>query len=400
MLNFLGLILVLLFFCLDSFVFKILFSFVMKKLLFALVLACSVSSLSANSFSDVPNNALEYQAIDILSNQGIINGYSNGTFGGMNKVTRAELSKIFLVAADVSIQSGYFSKTFYDVPTDAWFYDYVHTAAEEGIVDGYPHGAFMPSAEVNTAEFLKMLIETFGLEQNISHTYTDVSVADWFSVYAGTAQKKDLFPLRTTNQLDPARSMTRYEVVYALYKILNFQATTTNNDYLPEDVMSSSEPNYQPLSQTTSATNCTVESSQLCVEDKTLYQNLIVSPGMSNVVVSQYRLFSPESAGRFASFEILTNSSPDAYPSFWLEQDGQQLSSKKILNGSRLELAMDKNRFNLGNNQSLTLKMDVPAGMAKNDFIKVRVLYLDNVWQNQTGDIGQTAEFGGKLQVQ
>lgn len=372
----------------------------MKKILLAFLCFILVSPISANYFLDVSSDVLEYGAIDRLSNEGIINGYSDGSFRGSNKVTRAELAKIFLVGAKKPIKSGNFTTIFYDIASDAWFYDYVHTAAEEGIVSGYPQGAFMPLEEVNTAEFLKMLVETFDLPKNELYSYMDVNTNDWFSQYAGIAQSKMIFPLRTLNSLEPERSITRYEVVYALDKILNgTDAEVLDIDYEQEVVLPSGEPNYKPIAETTSAMNCTVQSSQLCIEDKTLYQDLSVTPGMLSVTVAQYRIFSPESNGRFASFEILTNANPTHYPVFWLEQNGQELSSKKMLTGSRLELSMDKNRFDLGTNLPLTLKMDVPAGMTKNDFIKVRLLYLDNVWQNQMGDIGPMVDFGGKSVV-
>jgi hypothetical protein len=363
----------------------------MKKVFLVFVLCLGFSLVSAQNFADVPSDALESQAISRLASAGIINGYNDGTFGGMNKVARAEVAKIFLVAANKSLQTNNFAQTFYDVPVNAWFYSYVHTAAELEIVEGYADGSFAPMAEVNTAEFLKMLVQTFNLDKNITHTYVDVSDSDWFSAYAGMAQQKDIFPLRTTNQLEPARLMTRYEVAYAVDRILYPVAKLAPGI----EVVSS----YQTITQTKSSAVCQVNSSQVCIKDTTLNQLLTVQPGAFNVVVAEYSLFAPDSDGRFVSVELATNFVSGSYPTFWFEQNGVPLTSKKQATGSQLEFSMDKERFILGKNLSLTLKMDVPSNARMNDFVTVRLLYIDNVWQNQIGDIGQLASFGGKVVI-
>lgn len=365
----------------------------MKKFLLGFVLLSSFAiTVEAKIFVDVPNDILEYQAITVLSDRGIINGYNDGSFGGLNKVTRAELSKILLLASKKNLRQSGFSKTFSDVTTDTWFYPYVNSAAGFEIVSGYPDGSFKPLAEVNTAEFLKMVSKTFNLTEGFSYDYEDVNLNDWFSVYAGLAQAKKLFPLRSNQYLEPNRPMTRYEVVYALYQLLDTDKSTLltgldNNRQIERPTEST---------QKNSQTVCLLQSSQLCVEDQASLESFVVLPDTTDVVLGDYLLFSPESTARFVSFEVVTNFSVS--PTVWLEQDGKILTTKKMLENSRLELSMNPSLL-LGNKKSLQIKMDVPSGVIPNDFIKIRLLYLDNVWQNQTGDIGQYSRFGSKVVI-
>ena len=69
----------------------------MKKILaLAAVAALSagVSAYAANPFSDVSTSDWAYQAVSDLSDQGIVEGYPDGTFKGERNITRYELAQI------------------------------------------------------------------------------------------------------------------------------------------------------------------------------------------------------------------------------------------------------------------------------------------------------------------
>ena len=69
----------------------------MKKILaLAAVAALSagVSASAANPFSDVSTSDWAYQAVSQLSDQGIVEGYPDGTFKGERNITRYELAQI------------------------------------------------------------------------------------------------------------------------------------------------------------------------------------------------------------------------------------------------------------------------------------------------------------------
>ena len=69
----------------------------MKKILAmaaVAALAAGVSAYAANPFSDVSTSDWAYQAVSTLSDQGVVEGYPDGTFKGQNNITRFEMAQI------------------------------------------------------------------------------------------------------------------------------------------------------------------------------------------------------------------------------------------------------------------------------------------------------------------
>ena len=69
----------------------------MKKILAiaaAAALTAGVSAFAANPFSDVSTDDWAYQAVSDLSDQGVVEGYPDGTFKGERNITRYELAQI------------------------------------------------------------------------------------------------------------------------------------------------------------------------------------------------------------------------------------------------------------------------------------------------------------------
>ena len=69
----------------------------MKKILAIAAVAAltaGVSAFAANPFSDVSSDDWAYQAVSDLSDQGVVEGYPDGTFKGERNITRYELAQI------------------------------------------------------------------------------------------------------------------------------------------------------------------------------------------------------------------------------------------------------------------------------------------------------------------
>lgn len=142
----------------------------LKKILAVALAAAMIFGLAstafAASFSDTTGNKNE-AAIKRLAAVGIFNGYPDGTFKPVNPITRAEFSKIVVLAlglgdtADmmVGVPSG-----FADVAVDHWASGYISIAASQGIVKGDPAGTFRPDANVTYAEAVTMVMRALGYE--------------------------------------------------------------------------------------------------------------------------------------------------------------------------------------------------------------------------------------------
>src|SRR3990167_1907576 len=97
----------------------------MKKLFFAALISIFVSgNVWAASFPDVSEDHKNYEAVEFLDYNEIINGYVDGTFKPDGLVNRAEATKIIVGAIGIDFE-GEYEVLFPDVTKDQWFFDYV-----------------------------------------------------------------------------------------------------------------------------------------------------------------------------------------------------------------------------------------------------------------------------------
>lgn len=172
-----------------------------------------------NPFPDTDISKLEGQAAMELYRRAVLGGFPDGEFKGDRSVNRAELAKFLLKAHGIDTTSFVNPHKFLDIKSGEWYERFVVIAEQEGIVSGYSDGTFKPADTVNVAEFLKMLALTFDLEQNLNYSYSDVDSQAWFTPYVGIAQKYKLFPNSSSN-LQPGKKLTRDEVAVAIYQFL------------------------------------------------------------------------------------------------------------------------------------------------------------------------------------
>lgn len=157
---------------------------------FILVLVASLTSVafaqSSFALSDISSSPHK-EAIERLVAQGVLQGYSDGTFKPTASINRAELLKM-LVANTGTPSVTEFNSCFSDVSTQ-WFAPYVCYAKAQGWVQGYSDGTFKPAQTVNSAEALKMLIHSQGIAvmQPTHSPLPNVAQSEWFAPYVYTA---------------------------------------------------------------------------------------------------------------------------------------------------------------------------------------------------------------------
>lgn len=121
------------------------------------------SALAASKFPDVSDSQEYAEAVQTVSNFGIMVGDENGNFNPDNTVTRAEMAVILCnmqgVTGDLTTNGALFT----DVPADHWANPYVVKAAELGLINGYGNGQFGPSDGVTYEQVVTMFIQSWGL---------------------------------------------------------------------------------------------------------------------------------------------------------------------------------------------------------------------------------------------
>ena len=101
------------------------------------------------------------EAVDLLTELNIINGYSDGSFNPEGDVTRAEFAKMIYVIRnggndDASAHAN--NPTSFTDLTDSWYQGYIKYLQNTGIVAGKTATQFDPDGNVTTGEALKMAL--------------------------------------------------------------------------------------------------------------------------------------------------------------------------------------------------------------------------------------------------
>ena len=143
----------------------------MKKflsLVLALVMTMSLVTISAGAKDFADDDAITYEeAVAVLSEIGVVDGYTDGSFKPATALNRGQAAKIICnlilgptTAADLSADTAPFS----DVGVDHIFAGYIAFCVEEGIISGYADGTFKPAAPLTSYAFMKMLLGALGYD--------------------------------------------------------------------------------------------------------------------------------------------------------------------------------------------------------------------------------------------
>lgn len=133
-----------------------------KVLSFVLVLSLVLGSFSmafAAPLSDVAGEDFE-DAVNVLTELGVVSGYPDGTYKPDNIVTRAEMAVIVVRALGLADYATGVS-SFSDM-AGHWSNPYVAYATSLGVIAGYPDGTFKPDATVTYDEAATMLVAALG----------------------------------------------------------------------------------------------------------------------------------------------------------------------------------------------------------------------------------------------
>ena len=139
-----------------------------------------------NDYSDCNSDLWCNNAISTLSNMGIIDGFSDGTFRPYAKITRAQFAKIAVGFFETTREDyqGYFT----DVDIDAWYTEYVEAAARVGLIEGFNDGTFRPNTNITRAQACVIVNRALGrapdedrlLDEDEMITWPDNNPDDWF----------------------------------------------------------------------------------------------------------------------------------------------------------------------------------------------------------------------------
>ena len=169
---------------------------------------------TAAGYGDVNKGDWSFDAIQYVSERGIMTGPSAGRFDPQGTLTRGMLVQI-LYALEGKPQSD-FVADFSDVHQGDWFYDAVNWAKKNEVAGGYPDQTFRPNEPV-TREQLAVMLKAYAGEDAAGDadidSYADAyAVSDWAKEAVQWAVAEGLIAGREGNKIAPAEYATRAEV--------------------------------------------------------------------------------------------------------------------------------------------------------------------------------------------
>ena len=120
-----------------------------------------------------------YESIADLFGRGVISGDENKKFYPDNNITRAEFCKMTAIVSGKTSASNT-AASFSDVNRGAWYYNYVMAAAENGLINGYEDGSFRPDNNISRQEMAVIIsrmihAENIAVEDGNSISFTDIA---------------------------------------------------------------------------------------------------------------------------------------------------------------------------------------------------------------------------------
>lgn len=148
----------------------------MKKWI-SLIMVCLVFlsaglQAAAAGFSDVSDSHRFAEDIAYVSEEGIVNGYKDGSFRPDAPVTRGETAIVLVNALGLEVAEA--DSVFEDVANDGAAAPYIAAATEAGILSGHKDGKFRPAEHVTRDQAAIMLAKAFPGEAASTATASDI----------------------------------------------------------------------------------------------------------------------------------------------------------------------------------------------------------------------------------
>lgn len=106
-----------------------------------------------SKFPDVAEGFWAEEYINVAKDENIITGYPDGRFGLGTNLTRGEMAAILVRAFGLKPTNEQGSLPFPDVAKGYWAYKDILALYQQGVVEGYPDGTYGPENTITRAEF-------------------------------------------------------------------------------------------------------------------------------------------------------------------------------------------------------------------------------------------------------
>lgn len=184
-----------------------------------------VETVIPRIFTDTQPDWFYSDALDYCYEAGIINGLDEHTFGPTATLNRAQLVTMLYRHAGSPAVEG--ESTFIDVPAESFYTDAVIWASENGIVNGYEDGSFRPADAITREQIVTMLhryVVSLGMDNGERNDLAAFEDLDMLHEYAREpmewAVANGVINGLSETTLGPQQSANRAQTVTILYRII------------------------------------------------------------------------------------------------------------------------------------------------------------------------------------
>ena len=170
-----------------------------------------------NFFYDVSNDAYYYEAVKWAAENGITGGVGNSLFAPNQPCTRAQIVT-FLWRAAGSPEPKNMSN-FSDVPADSYYAKAVAWAVENGITTGTGDGKFSPDATCTRAQSVTFLFRASKASANGAPAFSDVAATAYYAEAVKWATNNGITNGIGDNLFGSDNDCTRDQIVTFLYRM-------------------------------------------------------------------------------------------------------------------------------------------------------------------------------------
>lgn len=111
---------------------------------------------------------------------------------------------------------------FTDIANSAWAHESIKALYNAGVINGLSETQFAPDAPVTREQFIKMLVEGFGInDANAVCDFEDVQKGAWYESYIATAYQLSLTSGISDAQFGVGSKITREDMAVFAYRFLN-----------------------------------------------------------------------------------------------------------------------------------------------------------------------------------
>ena len=158
-------------------------------------------------------NETEKDYADVESNKGNKGG---GGGGGSIKAKVNVSTQAPIVAPPV------YSKTFSDVSAHHWAYTEINDFAQKNIINGFEDNTFRPDDFITREQFIKIIMEAFGLQMaEGTMNFDDVNKNDWYYRYVASAFDMGIVKGLNDTRFGVGENITRQDAAVILKRCLD-----------------------------------------------------------------------------------------------------------------------------------------------------------------------------------